>query len=158
MVAVMLGKILSCGLLMIWYCGMYILDLISWCTGQTFGLMFKYRVSRITYRVQRVLSYCQDAGSLSRPSNLWSPDKGHTDKRALFFFQKSLPPPNSIPKSSPQCQKWREAPPNPQWLAALALADLPPPAPCPSLAPLPSPAIPTQGVKNTNGPPCIRDQ
>lgn len=73
-------------------------------------------------------------------------------------FSRLLPPPNSISKCYPQCQKWKEAPLNLQWLATLALPHLPLLVPCLFPAPLPSLAIPTQEVKNTSGLPCIRDQ
>uniref|UniRef100_A0A8D0AV51 Cold shock domain-containing protein E1 n=1 Tax=Sander lucioperca TaxID=283035 RepID=A0A8D0AV51_SANLU len=73
------------------------------------------------------------------------------------LFSKLLPPPNSISKSIPQCQKWKEAPLNLQWLATLALPHLPLLVPCLSPAPPQSLAIPTQemsfdpGMLHNNG-------
>lgn len=65
---------------------------------------------------------------------------------------------HSISKSYPQCQKWKGAPLNHQWLAALALPHQPPLVPCLSPAPPPSLVILTQEAKNTSELPCIRDQ
>lgn len=79
-------------------------------------------------------------------------------KHWLCSFSKLLPPPNSRYKSYPQCQKWKEAHLNLQWLATLALPHLPLLVPCLSPAPPPSLAIPTQEVKNTSGLLYIRDQ